>query len=494
MEKQKDNVVVSFFKGIGASFKRKGFRSGLYATVTSVLVIIAVIVVNLITSATGIRKDFTASGEKSLTEETKELLAEVEDELTFYYLTRGSDTTDSYSSYFEMYMELYERASDKITIEKVDLLLNPKFTEEYTSETVLRHSMIVVNETTQKGKYVSSEDMVLFETTMNAQTFQYEENPVGLDIEGQLNAAIRFVTSQQQTNFYALSGHGEKELGSEGKTLLRKANISYNLFESMTATTVPEDCDVLFVTVPGNDYTAEELEVLKAYADRGGDFLILADSMPNLANYNTLLAYCGVKVDNRVIMEGDSRYHIPGAQAQLLPVIERNHEIITAMENATYMPLSYAYPLSRVMEGDRDYDMSILLSTSEASYSKEIQKNGSVKNTKETGDPEGPFYVGIYLQNTDTESEVVAISGSYAFVDNCVKSSNYINGSLLTNSVNYMAGAEAVSTVRTISFNSAETITINAAQANGIAIVMVVVIPAILLVTGIVVMLRRRNR
>jgi hypothetical protein len=138
--------------------------------------------------------------------------------------------------------------------------------------------------------------------------------------------------------------------------------------------------------------------------------------------------------------------------------------------------------------------MTVLFSTSEASYSKQVLKNGSVKNTKEAGDPEGPFKVGLYLQNTDTESEAVVLSGSYAFADSYVKLPNYINGSMLTNSVNYMAGAESVSTVRTISFNSAETITINAAQANGIAIVMVVVIPVVLLVWGVVVMLRRRNR
>lgn len=492
MEKQKDNGVVSFFNKIGASFKRKSFRSGLYATVTSILVIVALIVVNMIASASGIRKDYTAGGEKSLTKETKELLAGLEDDLTFYYLTRGSDTQDGYSPYYEMYMDLYERASDKVTFETVDLLLNPKFTEEYTSETVLRHSIVVVNETTQKGKYVSSEDMMLFETTMNMQTFQYEENPVGLDIEGQLNAAIRYVTSEKQTNFYALSGHGERELGSEGQSLLRKANISYNLFESMTATAVPEDCDVLYVTVPANDYTTEELTILKAYADRGGDFLILAESMPGLINYNALLAYCGVKVENRLVLEGDSRYHNPASQQMLFPIIERNHEITENMTGANYLPILNAYMLNTVTEADREFDVTVLLSTSQAAYAKEIKNN--MNSTKEKGDPEGPFKIGMYILNSDSESEAVVLSGGYAFSENCLKLDNYANGSLLTNSVNYLAGAEAVSTVRTISFKSAETLTINAAQANGIAIVMVVAIPAIMLVIGIVVMIRRRSR
>ncbi len=492
MEKQKDNGVISFFNKIGASFKNRGFRSGLYATVTSVLVIVAVIVVNLIASASGIQKDFTANGEKSLTEETKELLAGVEDDLTFYYLTRGTDSKDSYSPYYEMYMDLYERESKKITFETVDLVLNPKFTEAYTDETVLRHSMIVVNEATQLGKYISSKDMMLFETTMNINTFQYEEKPVGLDIEGQINAAIRYVTSGQQTNFYALSGHGEKELGTEGKNLLRKANINYSQFESMTSTAVPDDCDVLYVTVPAKDYTAEELALLKAYADRGGDFLILAESMPDMANYNAFLAYCGVKIENQLILEGDSKYHNPASQQMLFPIIGQNHEITSAISGANYLPMLNSYVMSRVTEADREFEVSILLSTSEASYAKKIKNNMTA--TKEKGDLEGPFELGVYLRNSDTKSEAVVLSCGYVFLDDCLKLGNYANGSLLTNSVNFMAETDTVSTVRTISFESADVLTINAAQANGIAIVMVVVIPAVLLVIGIFVMLRRRSR
>ena len=72
--------------------------------------------------------------------------------------------------------------------------------------------------------------------------------------------------------------------------------------------------------------------------------------------------------------------------------------------------------------------------------------------------------------------------------------SNYANGSLLTGSVNYMAGADEVSTVRTISFETDEMITINAAQANTIAIILVIIVPVLLMVSGVYVMLRRRSR
>lgn len=493
MEKQNNKASMSFFKKIGASFQRKGFRSGLYAAMTSILVIVAVIIVNLIAAASGVQKDLTATGEKSLTEETKELLAGLEDDLTFYFLTKEGQGVAQLEPSFEMYMDLYERASDKIHFETVDLLLDPKFAEQYTDKTVIQYSIIVVNEATNQSKYVSSEDMVLTETALDPYTFQYTSNVVGLDIEGQVNAAIRYVTSGQQTNLYAVSGHGEKELDSEGQKLLLKANINYNTLESMTAERVPADCDVLYITTPANDYTEAELEMFKAYADAGGDFLILAERQENAENYDKLLAYCGVQVENRIIVEGDSRYHNPASSLELYPNIEKISDITKSISGANYMALRNVYALNVVSSADREIKATTLLSTSDAAFAKTVE-NGSIRITKEAGDPEGPFRVGMYLKHEATGAEAVVISSGYVFRDEYLTLSNYANASLLTNSVNYLTEAEIVSAIRTISFDTEEILTINAAQANTIAIVLVIAVPVLLIAVGIFIMLRRRSR
>lgn len=492
MEKQNDKKAMSFFNKIGASFKRKGFRSGLYATITSVLVIVAIVIVNLIASAVGVQKDLTATGEKSLTEDTRELLDSLDTDITCYYLTKEGSST-GLESFYEMYIDLYEAASDKIRFETVDLLLNPKFAEPYTDKTVVQCSVIVVNEATQLSKYISVQDMVLTETTMDSETFQYREVPVGLDIEGQLNGAIRYVVSGQQTNLYAISGHGEKEMENEAKNLLGKASINYATFESMTASQVPEDCDILFVTVPDKDYSDTELRMFKEYADRGGDFLILAEKQANVANYDRLLAYCGVQVENRVILEGDSSRHNPASQAEIYPFVDATNDITKNLSGANYLPLLYAYALTLVTDAEHEISASGMLYTSGAAYAKSVE-GGKISVTKEAGDPVGPFTVGMYLKNTETKSEAVVISCGYAFADNYTKLSNFANASLLTGSVNYLAGADSVSNIRTISFETEEMLTINAAQANTIAVVLVIAVPVALILSGIYVMLRRRNR
>ncbi len=494
MEKKNHNPIADFFGKIVTSFKRKGFRAGLYATVTSVLVIVAVVVMNLIVSAAHVEKDLTTTGAKSLTKETKELLDSIEDELDFYVLTNGTEGLEYLYTYVQMYMDLYERASDKVSFETVDLLLNPKFAETYTDQKVIQYSMIVVNETTGLSKYISTTDMVLTETAMDPETFQYKNYPVGVDIEGQLNAAIRYVLTGQQTKLYAVTGHGEWSLGTEAQNLLRKANVEYDTLETMTVTAIPEDCDVLFISVPKNDYTDEELAMMKAYADRGGKFLILANSLAEHENYEKLIGYCGVLIDNRVIVEGNSSYHNPSSQMVLYPKMEPGNRIYDSIANAGYLPMQSCFALSYVQDSAFDFEKTALLTTSADSYGK-VVVDGMIKTlVKENGDSEGPFRVAVHVKNAETKSEAVVISSDYVFEESLLKISNFANAGFLTGSVGFMTEADTMSTIRTIAFEADEMVTISAAKANAIAIVIIAVIPAMLLLIGICIMVRRKSR
>lgn len=492
MKEQNGKDKKSFFNRIGASFSRKGFRSGLYATITSVLVIVAIVIVNLIVAASNVEKDLTTGGQKSLTENTKELLATVEDELTFYFLTQEGESLSWLDPAFEMYMELYQDHCDKITFQTVDMLLNPKFAEQYTDQAVIQYSIIVVNEATGLSRFVSSDNMVLTENIIDQYTFQYTSAVVGLDIEGQINSAIRYVTSGKQTKLYAVTGHEEWNLGTEGQKLLEKANIGYNTLETMTVAEIPEDCDILFVANPRKDYTDTELQMLMDYADAGGNFLVLATKQDGLNNFDRFLAYCGVQVENNVILEGDSKYHNPSSQLELYPILETDNDIMKNIAGS-YLPMFSVFGMKLAQDRTADYTTYPILSTSEASYAKNVQ-NGQINSTKEATDPTGPFRVGYYSKNESSKSEAVILSSGAVFQDAYLKVSNYGNAGLLVNGINYLTDAEAVEPIRTLSFDTEEVLTINAAQANTIAIVFVIALPVLLIVAGIYVMLRRRSR
>lgn len=487
MEKQNSKGSRSFFQKIGDSFRSKGFRFGAYTTVTSILVIAAVIVINLIVSAVDIRKDLTSDGKYSLTKETEALLSGLSDELDIYYLTKENATL----SWFETIFDLYQKGSREIEFKNVDMLMNPKFAEQYTNEEVMQHSLIVVNKANGRSKYISYKDMLLFELSVDPNTYQYTETVTGIDVEGQINAAIQYVTSEKQTNLYAVTGHGEMALGTEGLNLLRKANINYNTFEVMKSEAVPEDCDVLYISAPTKDYTEAERKVLEDYAAAGGDFLIVAAYQSGMENFNGLLSSFGVSMGEGVVLEGDPNYYFPQLPYVLLPRIITDHAIMKNYAGMEYLPMQSASALTVTAGDPAKISSAILLSTTEKSY----LKTGYISTmAKEDGDKEGPFTVGLYVQNTDTKSEVMLFSTPAIFIDEYLSTDNFINAAIFTNSINYMAEAEAISTVRTISLKEDEKLVVKASQANAIAVMFVIVIPVFLLVAGISVMLYRKRR
>lgn len=488
MENKNNKGSESFLKKITTSFQGKGFRSGVYATVVSVLVIAAVIVLNLIVSSLNIRKDFTTDGRYSLTKDTEELLAGVEDKITFYYLTKG----DASISWFDTFFTLYEKENKNIDFKTVDLVVSPSFAEQYTDETVMQYSLIAVNEATGKSKYISYEDMLLTQLSIDPYTYEMADEVVGLDVEGQLNAAIVYLTNDNQTNLYAVTGHGEIALGTEGENLLRKANINYSTIETMTAEAIPEDCDVLYIAMPATDYTEAELAVIEAYMKNGGDVLVTGAYQFGMDNFDKLLTNYGIVIDNGIILEGDSNRHLAGYAYALLPIVSTEHEMMQKFTGTEYVAMQTSYAM-KVAE-DASLETAVLLSTSGKAYAKITDGNYISSMDKEEGDAEGPFSVGVYVKNTEYDSEAVVYSSGLIFYDECFASDSYANAKMLTGSINYMAGSEDISAVRTISFEEEEKLVVTSAEANTIGIVFVIVIPVLLVIIGVAVMLRRKNR
>ena len=100
----------------------------------------------------------------------------------------------------------------------------------------------------------------------------------------------------------------------------------------------------------------------------------------------------------------------------------------------------------------------------------------------------------MHVKNTESKSEAVVVSSDYVFEESLLKISNFANAGFLTGSIGVMTDVDAMYAIRTIAFDEEEMITITAAKANAIAIVIVAVIPALLLLIGICIMVRRKSR
>ena len=488
MENQNLNNTRSTKSG-DASLHSKRFRSGAYAVVVSVFVIIAVIGVNLMVSMLDIRSDMTATGKYSLTNETKTLLGTINDKITIYYLTKENKTI----SWLETFFDEYQKECKNITVKQVDLLLNPKFAEQYTSETVTQHSLVVVNETNGRSRYVSYQSLLIFEYGLDA-NYQYTENITGVDIEGQINSALRYVTTGEQTNFYALTGHGELALGSEAQVFLKRSNVVYHSLNLVTEGKVPEDCDVLYIAIPATDYTDAELAAIREYTKAGGDLLVLGVYQENLKNLSSLLADYALTIQEGVVFEGDESHHVANVLYCILPNVI-DHKITSKLSAGKYVTLPTANTIVVQKNLPEELKVDSLLTTTNSSYLKVPDENGAVATQGKTDeDKPGPFRVGVYAKNEATGSEIVVYTGPAMFADDFFMIDSYANADLFANSISYMADVQEASSIRKIMFNSDETLVINASQATMIGIVCIILIPVCLMICGIAVMLVRKKR
>lgn len=466
------------------------FKGGAYATTISAVMIAIVVIVNLMFGKLNITVDLTADGKYSLTEETITMLEKLEDEITFYYLAPVGEGIDM----FDKILSQYEKYGDKVKLVNKDPVTNPKFASQYTEESVEQYSIIVVNETNGRSRYVPYSEMLVEEYGMDYTTYQYYSEVTGLDMEGQLNSAIGYVTSEEIPTLYAATGHGMQALGTEVISMLEKANFQVksgnDALDLMTTTELPEDCDVLLIQTPETDFTEDEVALLTEFMDNGGNLIFVVSYLnAEHPNFLGLLKNYGVELSGGLLMEESSRYYMQ-APYILLPTTV-SHDITEDVSDSKYIVAQHSSALSFAEDAGEHLNQRAFLSTSSTAYEKGLEAQSLYR---EDGDAAGTFYLGVYVEDTNTTGEMAVFSSYYIFNEVYANNSTFANIDLLINSVNVLADVESnTATVRTISLTEESYLMLSDAQINGIGLVTVILLPLMFLVTGIVWVVYRRK-
>ncbi|MDD3173409.1 MAG: GldG family protein [Herbinix sp.] len=473
----------NFFGNMKASFSGRKFRNGAYVTMVSVVVIVIILVANMIVSKMNIQFDFSKQGMYTLTKDTKEMAKGLTDDITIYYLVQPNNETDL----FKNIVKQYDIASDKITVVNKNPVLYPQFASQYVDASVTENSFLVVNNTNKRSKYVDYSDMLIQE--MNYQTYQQETT--GIDVEGQLTAAIQYVTSTDLPKMYVVSGHGETATGVSFSTAMGKMNVNVDTLATVSEGSIPDDCDMLYINAPQSDFSEAETKMIKDYLIAGGKAIITLNyNATSLTNFLSILKYYGIEVVNGVVIEGDSSKHLSNYVNYLIPNIETHDITSGASDNSTPVFMPDASGLKILDTKRSTLTIEPLLATSDAAFSK--VNTSSTSAAKEDGDIAGPFNLG--LEATDTynniTSSIVVYSSAYTFGE---ETATYSNSDLLTGTVGFLAGDKDLLSIPTKSLADA-TITVSQQQAIMLGALVVFVIPALILFIGIMVTLKRRKK
>jgi ABC-2 type transport system permease protein len=476
----------SFKEKIRKSFHSRKFIGGAYATVISAIVIVVVILINVFASELDLKIDVSKDGMYTITDVTRDYTKGIKDDITLYYMVQTGNEDSTFTEVAEKYTGL----SSHIKLEYKDPVLYPNFSKQYVDDAVTDNSIIVVNNTNGRTKYIDNSDMLVTEVDYTT----YSTSVTGLDIEGQITSALQYVTTEDLPVMYMVQGHGETELGTTLAGSLAKVNVTTNTLSTLTTDTIPEDCSILLINGPTTDYSEEEVAMVKDYLTKGGNAIILADyRAKDLANFNGLLNYYGVELVNGIVIEGDTNYYTGQYPNTLVPDLAYQ-EITDSLSSANVSVVVPTATGIKTMDSVRStVTVTPLLTTSDSAYSK-VDINSTTVD-KESSDIDGPFDLGVAITENynDIETKLVVYGSVYLTDESFVSYPSIGNLDLFLNSVNYTAGKVEALAVRTRSIEQAY-LTLNAAQVNFLAPVIVAVIPVIILGIGGFICIRRRKK
>ncbi|MCD7716495.1 MAG: GldG family protein [Lachnospiraceae bacterium] len=367
-------------------------RHGSYSIALTVIVVVAVLIVNLIVGQ--IPSQYTQidlSGQQLsvLTDTTKELVEGLTEDVTIYYILED----DNRDSYVSRLLERYDDLSSHLTVIEKDPVLYPQFTSQYTDETLTDNSVIVVYG--DNSRVISYDDMYEYEFSYT----YYSYTASGFDAEGLITSAIAALTSDDIPKLYTLTGHNELELTDTLTTSIEKENIEVEELNLVTSDAVPDDADCLLICSPTSDISEAEAQKIINYLRRGGSAIIITDYVTTeLTNLNTVLEYYGTELVDGIVIEGNSNYYVQ-VPYYLVPDINSTDVSSDLSGGNAYVLMSAAQGIETTDDARDTLSISSVLTTSDNSYSK-IDVQNMTTYEEEDGDIDGPFDIGVLITET----------------------------------------------------------------------------------------------
>jgi hypothetical protein len=479
--------------GIKNLFNKRSLKYGTNAAIMTAAVIVMAVVLNLLVGLLDLKLDLTPSKLYSLTETTQDFLKELDQEVEIIGLFDDAELSSG-SEYKQVtdLLALYAK-NPKIKVRYIDPdrnpgimnQLDPDDTMDLRSTDFVVKSIVNGNEKKKKLEYYD-----LFDVQFDQYT--YDPYSTGSNAEQGFTGAIKYVTSEYTPVIYFTEGHDENNvdnLYANLKGYLERNNILVKSINLMTSESVPEDAELVVALSPKKDLTYAEREVLEKYLNDGGNAIFLFDyieSDPSFNEFNGMLSKYNLAVNYDKVKETDESRHLPKDQYTLLADVYSN--VVMSNEFKTYLTGSRSIS---ILKNEKEYITTIpLIRTSENAV-------GEMVNKSRGSDLTGPLDLAVAVEYKGTlePSKIVVIGNSSFITDNAYSYFGdyyFANMNFFMSCIGWMVEMEEEISIPTKAYD-VNRFSITQQQATVMGGVLVVVLPLLILGTGLMVYLRRRH-
>lgn len=478
------------------TISRNMISTSVFSTGMIAIVVALTVVVNLIASAlpeTYTQIDATSQKLYSITEDTEKYLDTLKDDVTLYVMVNKNSKDDN----VDRTLQKYASASKHVKVKYVDPNVSPTFASKYTDSDVTSNSIIVVCGDRSKVIDYHSD---IYEYSYDS---SYNYSVTGYDCEGQVTAAIQYVTSESTTNVYELTGHDESTLSGDFSEVFQKRFMNVGSLSLLTVDAIPEDCQAIFITAPQSDLSEDDLSKLSQYLGNGGKIYLSIDysKWNDLTNFKKLLSDNSIETTESLLAETDRSYYYQ-SPFYLLPNVE-NTEVSSSVAGMTQVFVPYSVGLTYT--GEDDSNVTSFMTTSDTTIAKAAANIAAVQSQADAaniasvqdGDTQGQYSLGMMVTN-ENGGELCVLGSAMMCTDSANQIVSGHNATLFNGIVNALVTTDDGNSDNAVVIAAKDytvsnlTVSANAMLVYGI--LWGIFMPIALIIIGIIVWARRRKR
>lgn len=478
------------------TISRNMISTSVFSTGMIAIVVALTVVVNLIASAlpeTYTQIDATSQKLYSITKDTEKYLDTLKDDVTLYVMVNKNSKDDN----VDRTLQKYASASKHVKVKYVDPNVSPTFASKYTDSDVTSNSIIVVCGDRSKVIDYNSD---IYEYSYDS---SYNYSVTGYDCEGQVTAAIQYVTSESTTNVYELTGHDESTLSGDFSEVFQKRFMNVGSLSLLTVDAIPEDCQAIFITAPQSDLSEDDLSKLSQYLGNGGKIYLSIDysKWNDLTNFKKLLSDNSIETTESLLAETDRSYYYQ-SPFYLLPNVE-NTEVSSSVAGMTQVFVPYSVGLTYT--GEDDSNVTSFMTTSDTTIAKAAANIAAVQSQADAaniasvqdGDTQGQYSLGMMVTN-ENGGELCVLGSAMMCTDSANQIVSGHNATLFNGIVNALVTTDDENSDNAVVIAAKDytvsnlTVSANAMLVYGI--LWGIFMPIVLIIIGIIVWARRRKR
>lgn len=503
---KKKNKLVAFLTS------RKAKRGTVSIAITAVFICI-IILINFITGLLverfpSLQFDMTSSRTYQLQNDTAEYIKQLKKDITIYVLAKedsfkGGMNASSGAQYFVQADKLLKKmsaASGRVSLKFVDLSTNPTFTGKYknidwNSDNT---SNLIIVDAGDNYTSLSLDDCFSYDSETYSYYGYYAYT--GTKIEQAVITGILDVTVKNKVGVDIITGSGEEEDYYSAFSTLLKQN-AYDVKEiNLTTQSLRKDSKIAVLFAPTVDISEQAVKKLNTWLDNNGDkgktlIYLPMDVQTSTPNLDGILEEYGMKVSDGLCFCTSSEYMV---QNPYMFLADYKNDVYTADLKNSSIP-NIVYNSRNITIKDKNTAQELLGAESSVGHipfsvdTSELNGDDAIEKYKKKSVTVAA--IGTKSNSDDKKSNVAVFGSPYMLTSTFLSTTSYNNSNYIVNFCNTVTNRGDMGiTINSASLDDSELGVTSSATIVAVGTIFIAVIPIIVLIIGLVMFIRRRNK